>query len=272
MPCYNDGLYLHETFASIERQTWKNIEVIVVDDESDDPFTQQQLADLSREGRCCLLTQKHGGPAAARNLAARQASGEYLLPLDADDTIEPDYIEKAVGILEREPRVGACYCHADFFGEQRGAWNLPDYSLREMLKDNVVFVSTVMRREVFEQAGGYDVGFLAGMEDYDFNLTIIEQGWEIVQLPETLFHYRIKKDSRSQMLSKDKRVYYQVYRQLYEKHRALYCAHADEVIPDLRETFLELRQQTIDLQDQLKKNQPYWKRIVSRICRELRLG
>lgn len=260
MPCFNDGPYLDETLESIERQTWKNIEVIIINDESDDLFTQKKLADISRQGRYHLYNQKHGGPAAARNLAAHYASGEYFLPLDADDTIENDYIEKAVDILERKPRVGVCYCHANFFGKQSGAWDLPDFSLREMLKDNIVFVSSVMRREVFEQAGGYDIKFLAGMEDYDFYLTVIEQGWEIFQLSESLFHYRIKESSRSQRLIKDKEVYFQIYRRLYEKHKELYRAHADTVIPDLREAYLELR-----LQEQCKKNPPYWNRILSKI-------
>lgn len=260
MPCFNDGPYLEEALASIEQQTWKNIEVIIVNDESDDLFTRKKLADISQQGRCCLYTQKHSGPAAARNLAAYYASGEYFLPLDADDTIDNDYIEKAVDILEQNPCVGVCYCHADFFGKQRGMWELPNYSLREMLKDNIVFVSSVMRREVFEQAGGYDIKFLAGMEDYDFYLTVIEHGWEIFQLSESLFHYRIKEASRSQMLVKDKEVYFQIYRQLYEKHKELYRAYADMVIPDLREAYLELR-----MQEQCKRNRTYWKQILSKV-------
>ena len=265
MPCWNDGLYLEDAFQSVERQTWRNVEIVVVDDGSDDPYTRQQLERLSREKRCILLSQTHKGPAAARNLAVQHSSGAYILPLDADDAIAPDYIEKAVCVLEREPEVGVCYCRADFWGAMKGPWMLPDYSLAEMLKDNVVFVSSVMRREVFEHTGGYDERFMDGMEDYDFYLTVIEQGWEVYQLPETLFHYRIKPGSRSQTFSGKKEVYRQVYRTIYEKHKKLYCAHAEHIIPELREEVVENRQKIQELQEQIRKKRRLWEKVADRI-------
>ena len=251
MPCFNDGEYLRDTFDSIAAQTWKNIEVVVVDDGSTDVQTVQLLKQLEQEKRCQLFVQQRQGPAAARNVAFRHATGAYILPLDADDCIDPTYIEKAVQVLEANPGAGACYCQAAFFGWRQGRWELPDYSLRKMLVDNVVFVSSVMRREAFEQAGGYDESFRTGMEDYDFYLSMLENGWEIIQLPEVLFHYRIKKNSRSQTLVRDANDYHATYRRLYEKHQKLYARHMDTVIPDLRDEMLAKRQENIELQKAL---------------------
>ena len=247
MPCYNDGRYLRETFDSIAAQTWPDIEVIEVDDGSDDAQTLDILHQLEAEGRLTLLQQDHQGPSAARNLAFRHATGSMILPLDADDGIDPAYIEKAAQVLAQQPEVGVCYGHADLFDGRTGPWELPDYSLQQMLTDNVVFVTSLCRREVFEQAGGFDESFRTGMEDYDFFLTALENGWKIHQLPETLFHYRIKNASRSQKLLRDNSDYLAVYDRLYHKHRALYAQHMDLVVPHLRRTFLQNRQEIADL-------------------------
>lgn len=264
IPCYNDGQYLEETFASIAAQTWPNLEAIVVDDGSDDGITMDVLRKLEREGRAVLARQEHQGPAAARNRAMALATGDYLLPLDADDRIAPTYIEKALEVMRARPEVGVCYCHAELFGELSGPWALPAYSLRQMLVDNVVFVTALMRREVFEQAGGFDETFRTGMEDYDFFLTVLEKGWEIVQLPETLFYYRIKAASRSKRLMADQRDYQAVYQRLFEKHRALYAAHWQEAVPALREQLLAQRRQITELERRLLQQTGITARIVNK--------
>lgn len=251
MPCYNDGAYLREAFSSIEAQTWKNIEVIVVDDGSDDEMTVQTLHELEAEGRCRLYSQANQGPSAARNRAFSESVGEFILPLDADDCIEPTYIERAIQILRENERIGVCYCRADFIGRETGRWGLPDYSVDQMLIDNVVFVSSVMRRTVFEQAGGYDESMKNGMEDYDFYLSVLENKWEIYQIPEVLFHYRIKHMSRSQKLVLDVKDYHRVYRELFSKHKRLYLCYADSLIPDMREKMLVQRQEIIELKKQI---------------------
>lgn len=264
IPCYNDGRYLEEAFASIAAQTWPDLEAIVVDDGSDDDLTADVLRRLEAEGRAVVVRGAHQGPAAARNRAAAAATGDYLLPLDADDRIASTYVEKAMAVLRARPEVGVCYCRAELFGERSGPWALPAYSLREMLVDNVVFVTALMRREVFEQAGGFDESFRTGMEDYDFFLTALENGWEIVQLPETLFYYRIKPVSRSKQLMGDQRDYQAVYQRLFDKHRALYAAHWQEAIPALRGQLLAQRGQITALEERLLRRPGIAARVANK--------
>lgn len=234
IPCYNDGAYIEEAIASVEKQTWPSVEIIVVDDGSTDLKTKAVLDKLSRQKRCTLVSQPNKGPGAARNHAFKLSKGDYILPLDADDRIAPSYIEKAVHELEGLPRAGACYCHAELIGECSGPWKLPDFSIGEMLIDNVVFVTALIRREVYMEIGGFDESLVKGFEDYDFFLSILEHDWAIRQLPETLFEYRIKSTSRSRILSENNALSSELYGQIFNKHRDFFIAHLDEMLPAAR--------------------------------------
>ena len=235
MPCYNDGAYIKEAIASAQAQTWPSIEIIVVDDGSTDPETRKILAELKQQKRCTVLTQANQGPGAARNRAFQHAKGDYILPLDADDRIAPTYIEKALNELEAHPDAGVCYCHAELMGEGSGPWKLPDFSLGEMLIDNVIFVTALIRREAYAQVGGFDESLVRGIEDYDFFLSILEHHWQVRQLPETLFSYRIKSISRSRQLSEDDSLRAQLYQQIFDKHRDFFIAHLDQMLPAVRQ-------------------------------------
>lgn len=149
MPCYNDGQYIHEAIDSIKKQTYTNIEIIVIDDGSDDEDTCRILDKLSDE--ICVLKSEHLRPAGARNLGISKATGKYILPVDADDRIDSTYVEKCVNILEENDNIGAVYCYADLFGEKSGPWYLPKYSFRTMLIDNIVFVTAMFRKEDWER-------------------------------------------------------------------------------------------------------------------------
>ena len=233
MPCHNDGAYLAEAAASLRASTWPALELIVVDDGSDDAATRAALAALDFPALTRLRTE-HVGPAAARNAAIRAAKGTFILPLDADDRIEPDYIEKAAAVLLARPEVGAVYCHADFIGAKMGPWTLPEWSPEAELLDSCVFVTALFRRADWEAAGGFSEDFPAGLEDYDFWLSLMDLGREIVQLPETLFHYRIKQVSRSTRFSDDEAAVRAAFDRLWARHRGLFMAHMDTLFPALR--------------------------------------
>ena len=233
MPCHNDGKYLPEAVDSLRGDTGVPLELIIVDDGSDDPETLRVIRELSFP-RLTRLRTEHAGPAAARNAAIRAASGEYILPLDADDRIEPAYIRRAAEILRTRPEIGIVTCRADFFGARRGPWELPPYSLREELLGNCLFVTSFFRKSGWERVGGFSEEFRAGMEDYDFFLSLIELGVGVEQLPETFFHYRIKPSSRSRALAADPDAVRETFRKLYERHRGLYEEHMGECFPELR--------------------------------------
>lgn len=198
IPCYNDGKYLCEAVASAQTQTYTSCEIIIANDHSDDPRTLKVLRELSAES-IPVITTPDGkkGPSAARNAGIAHAKGAYILPLDADDIIEPTYVEKAVMCMMNDQKLGICYCKARFFGLKRGPWTLPSYSWATMLCGNVIFSTALYRKADWEQVGGYDESLLAGLEDYAFWLHILAIGRDVFCLEDELFHYRIKANSRT---------------------------------------------------------------------------
>lgn len=238
MPCFNDGAYIQEAIDSVMNQTYSNIEIIIIDDGSDDPKTIDILNSISNPA-IKILHSKRLRPAGARNFGIGKATGKYILPVDSDDTIDPTYVEKAINILETNQNIGVVYCYADLFGEKKGRWELPKYSFETMLLDNIVFVTAMFYKADWEKVGGFNTKMKAGMEDYDFWLSLLEIGREIYQIPEVLFHYRIKQVSRTTQFQDDCASKQKTYREIYNNHPAFYTKYKDEYAQVLRDALIE---------------------------------
>lgn len=196
IPCFDAGQYLDEAVQSALAQTWADLEVIVVNDGSTDANTLRLLG-TANWPRTRIFHQSNAGPSAARNRAIEEARGEYILPLDADDTIEPTYVEKAISVLDSRPEVGCVYCRATKFGAESGPWDLPPYRLEELAIDNVIFVTALFRKADWRAIGGFDERLRHGVEDYDFWVKMVASGKTVVQLDEFLFNYRVQEESRT---------------------------------------------------------------------------
>jgi glycosyltransferase involved in cell wall biosynthesis len=227
IPCYNDGMYIKDSISSVINQSYKNLEIIIVDDGSSDIETKNILKTISNDKiRVFFIANK--GPAYARNFAIQKSNGEFILPLDADDKIDVSYVEKAVTILKKNSNVGIVYCKAYFFGEKFGPWNLPEYSLKNMLLDNVIFVTAMFRKMDWKIVDGFCCELKYGLEDYDFWLSILEMGREVVQIQETLFYYRIKKKSRSKNFSHGFNQIRETYALIFARHKIFYINNIDD--------------------------------------------
>lgn len=271
MPCYNDGAYIQEAIDSVLNQTYSDIEIVIIDDGSDDIATQKILKQISNP-KIKILHSQRLRPAGARNYGIREATGKYILPVDSDDRIEPTYVEKAVKILEQNDKIGVVYCYGDLFGEQSGRWQLPDYNFRTMLLDNIVFVTAMFYKSDWEKVGGFNTKMKAGMEDYDFWLSLLEIGREIYQIPEVLFHYRIKPVSRTTKFQDDCSSKQATYREIYYNHPDLYTKYKDEYAIVLRDALIEqvhLRQKYEKCFEIVAKlnDIPILNKIVKRIIR-----
>lgn len=238
MPCFNDGIYIQEAIDSVLNQTYQNIELIIIDDGSDDLETKRILKEISDE-RIKVLESFRLRPAGARNLGIQEATGKYILPVDSDDRIAPTYIEKAITVLENNKNIGVVYCYAELFGEQTGKWDLPDYKFEHMLLDNIVFVTSMFRKEDWEQVGGFKTNMEHGMEDYDFWLSILELGREIYQIPETLFYYRIKPQSRTTEFMENSEVVKATYHMIYDNHIVFFEQYARGHALALRDALID---------------------------------
>lgn len=232
IPCYNQGLYIEETLMSVFCQTFQNIEIIVIDDGSNDLLTKDKLSKISADSRVKYLSIENRGVSAARNFAINISLGDYIFPLDADDLISETYIEKAVSILEKDKSIDLVYCRAIYFGERFGEIDLGDYDLKSMLCKNQIFNSVLLRKENIIAIDGYDENFKLGWEDWDFYLRYITDTSQVYKINEILFKYRIKNESRNESLISERLNL--VERQLYHKHINLYLNNFSYPISRIR--------------------------------------
>ena len=238
MPCFNDGAYIEESINSVLKQSYKEIELIVINDGSTDDNTNEILNKINHP-LIKVYTTKNIGPAAARNYGIQNAKGKYILPVDADDLIHERYVEFCVKELEKNSNVGIVYCYAELFGEQTGRWDLPDYSFKSMLLDNIIFVTSMFRKEDWKIIGGFNESLVHGMEDYDFWLSILELDREVIQLKEVYFYYRIKKVSRTTRFTDDSDIVKNTYRTLYLNHPKFYSKYHEEYALVLRDALID---------------------------------
>lgn len=190
IPCFNYGKYLEEAVQSVLSQTVVSCEAIVVDDGSTDTQTHTVLAQLEKLPRVRILKQQNQGLPSARNAGILLARGEYICCLDADDTLEPTYLELAIAVLEADHSVGFAYSWVRLFGDEVGVWKTRDFDIDEALLDNHTAVSAVFRRDDWLTAGGYRAGMRHGYEDWEFWLRLASLGrrGRVVRTP--LFNHR----------------------------------------------------------------------------------
>ncbi len=238
IPCMNQGQYLLDAVASACVQTWSNLEIIVFDDGSTENYPRVVLEESGFLNKVILIESENKGLVNARNEMIAKATGELILPLDADDKIDKTYVEKAVPFFA-DQNVGIVYCRAHLFGEIDKPWELPPYKFPDILLGNLIFCSALFRKVDWEMCGGYDSTFAKGWEDYDLWLSIINQGRSVIQLEDTLFYYRQHSDSSSHRL--DAEIKSELFLLLTEKHKKLYSDN----LPYFLRAFL-MQQSTIE--------------------------
>jgi glycosyltransferase involved in cell wall biosynthesis len=202
IPCYNHGRYLTEAVASVVAQTFGDWELIIVDDGStdDSAAVAEQLIARYPQYRIRLLRQANQGLSASRNNGIRLARGAYILPLDADDQIEPDMLAATLAVLERRPEVGFVYTDVRMFGEENRIWSGGPYSLDELRFDCPMVPITLFRKHAWAATDGFrgDL-YPQGYEDWDFWLNLAAAGWQGAHIARPLVRYR---RSNGSMLAK----------------------------------------------------------------------
>jgi glycosyltransferase involved in cell wall biosynthesis len=218
VPVYNGEAFISDTLESALGQTYRNIEVIVVDDGSRDRTRAIVDAWVERDSRVRVLAQENRGVAAARNRALATARGEFIAPLDADDLWDPTKIERQVRrMTEAGEDTGMVYCwwaSIDASGavlDCSPRWSFEGAGADIMLQVNYTGNGSVplYRRRCLENVGGYDemlCGPAEGCEDWDVALKVAEQ-WRVAVVRSGLVAYRKRADSLSGRTDRMKRAY-----------------------------------------------------------------
>ncbi|MEI8271292.1 MAG: glycosyltransferase family A protein [Paludibacter sp.] len=194
IPAYNCAEYIEETVASALASTYPHIEIIITNDGSIDSTAEVIEQIVSKHPEIKAFHQKNQGVSATRNYCISQSSGKYILPLDADDLISADYIEKAVGVLSKEENVKVVYGKAGFIGDRTGDWNLPEFNIHLLARKNLIYVSALFRKADFDKTAGFCTE-MPSLEDWDIWISLLKNGAEVVCLSEKCFYYRVHKKS-----------------------------------------------------------------------------
>ncbi|MBY0358808.1 MAG: glycosyltransferase [Candidatus Obscuribacterales bacterium] len=279
IPFYSGPEFLQEAVASALGQTNANIEVIVVDDCGPGQRAQTVLNSFSDSRLRLIVHEKNAGAAAARNTAGRAANGEFILPLDADDKLDPAYVETTLPYFEN-PKIGGVYTAVKMFGAEDSVY-APEWTVNGILTGEAgALVCVLYRKTLFDQLEGYDTRWRVG-EDSDFYLRAVAKGWLFQRLEKPLYLYRKHEESvtfhhaaKSQMEMGQNLLRY--HKQLCEQHMEQMIAYKDKRYWDLDGEYKHLHSEFHkllalydNLNEGLKKAQPLG--LIGRIKRRIGL-
>jgi glycosyltransferase involved in cell wall biosynthesis len=177
-PCFNHGRPLRECVESIRAQTYSDVELIVIDDCSTEAETQSYLRELDADSDVQVLRmERNCGPSAARNRGIARATGRYLLPVDADNILLDDAIERLVAQLQSAGlHVGFIYQNCQYFGNREDYFEPPVFNPYLLARENYIDTCALIDRSVFEMGFEYAEDIVFGHEDWDFFLQLAEHG------------------------------------------------------------------------------------------------
>ena len=221
IPCYNPQKWLWEAVASVRAQTHKPIEIIVVDDGSTDPDSKEVLRRITGEVTR-VIEQPNRGTPGARNTGFRAATADFIAPLDCDDRFEPEFISECLKALETRPDAAFAYTDYRVFGRMHYIEKPGEYNLFRLLSENTLGYACVIKKEVWESAGGYDES-VAGYEDWELWLRLGALGYSGQYINRVLHRYR--KHGRS-LLDVARERHDELVSRIQAKHPELYAPAA----------------------------------------------
>ena len=198
VPHYNLPQFLPQTLESLAAQTYRPLEVIVVDDGSTDPEAARVLAEQERAyPQFRFVRQENAGPAAARNRGVAEAAGAWVVPFDADDLARPEMVRTLAAAVARNPGLSAVSCYMLGFDDPadipagRFAFAYRPAGgprLTACLENVYGAVVGIFRKDDLLALGGYEVR--SGVEDWELYVRLVQSGRQVDVVPEPLFYYR----------------------------------------------------------------------------------
>lgn len=217
IPCYNGGKFLDLPLNSLARQTYRNFEIVIIDDGSTDQGTKDKFKTLDPSIR--VVHQENKGLSAARNTGFREAKADLVLALDSDDQLEPTHLEETLAAMQGTP--GAGFVVTDI--RQVGAAQAIEkryINAFDVLFKNVTGYCMLIRKGAWQKAGGYDETMRDGYEDWEFNLRLINSGYPGVAIDKPLLIYTVS--AQGMLMGHSSQRHAGLWRRIRTKHRAMY--------------------------------------------------
>ena len=237
IPAYNSSVYIKRTMESVLEQNYKNIELVVIDDQSKDNTVE--IVESVKDPRVRLVkNEKNLGMTGNWNKCLAEARGDYIKLICADDVLYKDSIEKELGALLAHPEVTLVMSDTaliDENGKRTGCFKrYPKSGLldgKKVAKRALIFKSffgapcnTLFPRSSYEKAGGFDPKF-PFILDFDMWIRMACLG-KIFEIHEELNGFRVRNDSNTgNLINDDRKTYNNEHRMLLKKHNALGIVH-----------------------------------------------
>ena len=187
VPCYNQGQYLGECLDSVLAQTVQDWVCIVVNDGSTDDTAKVAEGYCLKSDKIRYHYQENAGLPATRNKAIALTDSKFILPLDADDMLEPNYLEVVLGLFEENPEIKIAYTNCRYFGYKNKLVKLPTYNPKTILVENQINATGLYKRSDYEKTTGYDPN-LKAREDWDFWLSLLNKDDIVAKSLDHLFY------------------------------------------------------------------------------------
>jgi glycosyltransferase involved in cell wall biosynthesis len=226
IPAFNAERFLGEAIESVLAQTYAPVETIVVDDGSSDGT----VAVAGAYAEVTVIEQENAGPSAARNRGFAASRGELIAFHDADDVMTADKLAVQAGLLIDDPAIGCVLAVQELLVEEGAElpfWAegspvptvMPAKPAELVDEPNVHPMTMVVRRDVFEQVGGFDEEMRAA-EDFDWMLRAAEADVEIARLSRVLLRRRVHSGSLTQDATAGRAGHFLALKKRVERHRA----------------------------------------------------
>lgn len=232
---YNASKYLDECLQSVLEQTYINWEAIIVNDGSTDNTKQVVKKWIKQDSRFKYYEKPNTGLAQTRIFGIKNSSGKYILPLDADDYLDINFLAKTSKVIEENKDIEIVYSDVKLFGEKNKLFVLPKYSFNSLLLKNCIISTSLFRRESYNNVGGY-CSELTSLEDWDLWISILKNGGKTYKINEVLFYYRTHNSgSLTNKLFKNPAKYIEYHNIIFKRHSDVFIKHVGNPILIKRE-------------------------------------
>jgi glycosyltransferase involved in cell wall biosynthesis len=219
VPCYKQGEYLTDALDSVLAQTYPHWEMVVVNDASPDNTKEIATSFVEKDSRIKLLNlQKNQGLANARNLGIKATTAPFIVPLDSDDYLASDFLEKCLNPFLKDKGIKVVYTDAVYFGARNEFIKRANFSLETLVRQNIFQPCAMYKRIDYLKTKGYRKE-LFGYEDWDFWHQLINKDEEVYHIHEPLFFYRVKDESMLLALQGNPTLERQVRKRIYLGNR-----------------------------------------------------
>ncbi|HEY9679736.1 MAG TPA: glycosyltransferase [Drouetiella sp.] len=244
IPYFDQPEFLRDAVESVIAQTYPHVEIIVVDDCSPGVNAIQLLRGLRHPKLLVFKLESHKGTAVARNAGVVRSSGDFILSLNAEDLLAPQYVAETVRALVDSNDHGVCTAIRTFGNADSIVY--PELEVPKILSRGTICNTFLYRREVFDKVDGYRENISSDL-DRQFLLDAMRKGFTFKQIKQPLYFHRQHAGNEEPSLMEDR------YRDLVSRNLDLYKKHLAEILNTQKVRVQELAVARVRLTRDMKK-------------------